>query len=194
LRNSIDSHGVPTERDRTSGRPATDLDAILATWMEALPMSIGWLRTRGDDEVEAEGFIGCVIALALAVFVCVSTLLAWREIMYFCFSRETDAALLGYHEPGRRTTERTLVSFEFTEPESGLVRRHSQMVPRGWPAPAGPLRVQFIPGADSYARVAGYTQRWALWMFGGSLLAAATFVARALREANSPIRRRRRRA
>ena len=146
------------------------------------------LRRRHEDNLSDDDRRGCVIAMVATAIVCVSAILSWRELVYLTRSQFIDAELLRTYEVHGRGRG-TIVDFEFTDPETKRRRRHSHKLRLGWRPPPGPLRVQFVSGATSYARIAGHTQRWSLWVFGGSLIAAGIFLGRVIREANEPLRR-----
>lgn len=154
-------------------------------------MSLGSLRTRYDDRLDDDDRRGCGIALAIVVLVCVASFLAWREAYYMVRGRTTDAEVLRVYDV-RGNDSATIVDYEFVDPATGARRRHSDHLPLGWQCPPGPLRVEFVPGAETYARVAGQTQRWSLWVLCGSLLAAGIYLGLLIREANTPIQRMRR--
>lgn len=154
-------------------------------------MHLSGLRRRYDDNLSDDDRRGCVFAMAATALVCVSAFLSWRELVYLTRSRFVDATVLRIYETHGRGAG-TVVDFEFTDPATGALRRHSHKLSLGWRQPPGPLRIEFVPGSDTYARVAGHTQRWSLWFFGGALLTAGIYLGRLIREANTPIQRKRR--
>ena len=149
------------------------------------------LRRRYEDNLSEDDRRGCVIAMVATAVVCVSAVLSWRELVYLARSDFIDAEVLRVYEV-RGRGRGTFVDFQFVDPGTKQRRRHSHKVRLGYQPPPGPLRVEFVSGAGSFARIAGHTQRWSLWVFGGSLGVATIFVVRVSREANAPIRRKKR--
>lgn len=147
------------------------------------------LRRRYEDNLSDDDRRGCVIAMVATAVVCVSAVLSWRELVYLARSDIIDADVLRVYEV-RGRGRGTVVDFQFVDPGTNQRRRHSHKVRLGYQPPPGPLRVEFVSGASSFARIAGHTQRWSLWVFGGSLVVAAVFLVRVYREANEPVRRR----
>lgn len=154
-------------------------------------MYVSGLRRRYDDNLDDDDRRGCFVAMAAVALVCVSAFLSWRELVYLTRSRFIDATVLRVYDVRGRSAG-TVIDFEFTDPATGALRRHSHKLSLGWRQPPGPLRVEFVPGSDTYARVAGHTQRWSLWVFGASLAAAGVYLGLLIREANTPIQRQRR--
>jgi len=157
-----------------------------------LPLAFLGLRRLHQNDDDDEHSRGCLLLIAAIVLVCVTAFLSWREIVYLCRGQTTDAAVLRVFDVEMRRSAHTTVQFEFTDPSTNTQRLHSDDMHLGWRPPDGPLRVEFVPGADAYARVAGYTQRWSLWVFGASVTAATAYIVMLAREANTPIRRQRR--
>jgi hypothetical protein len=146
----------------------------------------------GKDNVADDDRRGCFFLLAGVLIVCVSAFLAYREIVYLCFARQAEATVEKVFDTRGRNPATTVI-FEFTEAETGKQRRESDQLQLGWRPPPGPLVVQYVPGWNLYVRVAGNTQQWSLWVFGASLAAAIVYIGLLVREANTPVRRRRRR-
>lgn len=153
-------------------------------------MHLSGLRRRYDDRLSDDDRRGCLLALVVTGVVCLSTVLSWRELRYLWSGTTVAARVLRVYEVRGRGAG-TVVDFEFADPTTAAVRRHSDRLALGWQPPPGPLLVEFVPGAASYARVAGYNHRWALWVLGASLLLAAGYIGLVVREAHRPVRRKR---
>lgn len=146
-------------------------------------------RSRSDDAGDDEQR-GCLFIILGTLIVGVSAWMASREIVYLCCGKFADARVLRVYDSVSRDS-RTTVDFEFADPETGNLRRHSYEMAAGWRPPTGPLKVEYVPGAETFARVAGSHQRWSLWIFGASLIAIIVYIGWLIREANSPICRKR---
>lgn len=142
----------------------------------------------GKDNASDEDQQGCLLLFFGTILVCVSAFLAYREIIYLCFGRVTDAAVERVFDVTGRNPQTTVI-FNFTDAESGEQRRESDQLRLGWRPLPGPLPVEYVSGSETFVRVAGHRQQWSLWVFGASLTAAILYIGKLIREANRPIRR-----
>jgi hypothetical protein len=161
----------------------TEIDTILQL--------LGFRQNGSDDESD-EQQRGCLFLIVGVLIVGVSAWFASREVRYLWGGELVDATVLRVLDSQGEHPHST-VDFEFKDPRTGDVRRHSAELPLGWRASDGRLQVECVPGADSYARVRGTHQQWSLWVFGASLIACGAYLGWLIREANTPIRRNRRR-
>lgn len=145
----------------------------------------------GKDNVAEEDQRGCFLLIVAVLVLCVSAFLAHREVVYFIFGEQTAAAVDRVFDVRGRNSNTTVI-FEFTDSATGKERRESDQMRLGWRPPPGRLKIQYVPGSDTYARVAGHTQQWSLWVFGASLTAIIVYIGWLVREANTPMRTRRR--
>jgi len=153
-------------------------------------MYIRSFRRGSDRDVADDDQRGCLLVVAGSILLAVSAFLASREIVYLCCGRDAQATLLRLYDTRGRDPG-TTVDFEFLDAGSGQQRRHSDQLRLGWRPPPGPLAIEYVPGWETFARVAGHTQQWSLWVFGAALTLAIVYIGLLIREAGAPIRRQR---
>jgi hypothetical protein len=164
--------------DVEEGRVYTEIDTIL---------QLLGLSRRAEGEAD-EGQRGCLLLIVGAVVVGASAWMASREIVYLWRGQIVDATVVRTLD---LQTERphTIIDFDYADPQTKESRLSSTEMPLGWRAPGGRLKIECVPGSDTFARVQGSHQRWSLWVFGASLIAMFAYVGWLIREANTPIRR-----
>lgn len=144
-----------------------------------------------NDNLDEDDRQGCFFLIIGAIVVSVSAFLAYREVIYLCFGRQTAATVERVFDVRGRHANTTVI-FNFTDAGTEEQRRESDQLRLGWRPLPGPLPVEYVSGSASFVRVAGHRQRWSLWVFGASLTAAILYIGKLVREANRPIRRKRR--
>lgn len=143
-----------------------------------------------DNENElarAKWFLGCLVLFLL------SGCLSYQELAYLINGHETQANITKVYESrGRRGSTRLTVEYAFTE-QNGKQRKAMDTVSTDWPVPAnGKVAVQYTPGEDGSARLAGGVNWIGPGMFALSICVLGVIAVRLLLEgAKEPKPRRR---
>jgi hypothetical protein len=110
-----------------------------------------WSFRRAEGEAD-EGQRGCLLLIVGAVVVGASAWMASREIVYLWRGQIVDATVVRTLD---LQTERphTIIDFDYADPQTKESRRSSTEMPLGWRAPGGRLKIECVPGSDTFARV-----------------------------------------
>ena len=148
----------------------------------------------GDELRKAKLFFAGLVLLIVACF------FAYQEFSYLIFGKGTSATVTKVSDvtTRSRTGEHThrQVEFAFTEP-NGTQRTGEDNMSTSWTPPSsGVVKVQYTPGSDGRARLAGHVNWIGIGMFAVAMCLLLFFGVRLwleAREATRPIKKKKRR-
>jgi hypothetical protein len=121
-----------------------------------------------DQDEELAKFKWILIA---AIAFLVSSYFSYRELKYAVWGATAEATVTRAAETtemGRRGRRRPMLVVEYTFSDGSTGQRSERdRVPIDWPVPEGTVTVQYLPGVAGASRLAGHSNKFAVWMASG---------------------------
>ena len=145
-----------------------------------------------DEEDELRKFK--LILGAFCAFL-ISGYFAYQECKFLVWGATAEATITNMFETtgtGRnRRSLRLAIEYTFTDSATGS-RSERDDVPISWPIPQGTVTVQYLPGVAKSSRLLGNSSTFFVWIFCGCIALLGYAGYRLYKEANEPVRPKRR--